>query len=402
MRKITLLTALLFLISFHSFCQLSLTSPDDKNNVSIGGLFSAFYNQRLQKPGYVNNKHDEFGLRDMVFDIYGKTTYKFSYELKVDFANLLADAASGGIVSPDNPGFRSGFVKYSGFPVHIKLGWDKVPFSQSSITDIYESPFWQRDLLTGGDMFSRRDMGLTLSSPLWSERINLYAGAYSGLGEYFIGNGDNDASGQPEYIGRADFSFPEKYDYKSVDINGSKKFRIRVGADVRYTNKTQPGSYNLSSKLMGAYGLNAVDGKKTAYGFDASAEYKHLSLQVEHDRIMLQPADQTNALFHGTQESFNKGKIFAGGWVTTLNYHCKAIKSVFSAKYDQENVNDLADGKQEYLHVAYAYLVNGWHSCLKFEWTRPLTEDKASDPINYTNNFRIGLQVLFDNENFSR
>ena len=45
----------------------------------------------------------------MVLDIYGKTNARFSYELKVDFANLLADAASGGVIAPDNPGFRSGF-----------------------------------------------------------------------------------------------------------------------------------------------------------------------------------------------------------------------------------------------------------------------------------------------------
>ena len=294
------------------------------------------------------------------------------------------------------------FIKYSGLPVHIKLGWDKIPYSQSSLTDIYESPFWNRDLLTGGDMFSRRDMGLTLSSSLLKEKINIYAGAYSGIGEYYIVNGDNDASGQPEYVGRADFSFPEKYDYKSVDINGSKKFRFRAGANARYTNKTQPGNYSLSSTLLGDYGLNMVDGKKTVYGFDASAEYRHLSIQFEHDKLILKPADQTNALFHGTPASFNDGKVYAGGWVATINYYWKDIHSVLSAKYDQENLNDLVAGKEENFHIGYAYLVSGWHSCLKFEWIRPLTEDVASDPIHYTNNFRIGLQVLFDNENFSR
>ena len=391
-----------FLIPAYSFSQITLSSPDNKNVLNIGGLFSAYYNYRLPVTGYVNNKHDEFGLRDMVVDFYGKAYKDFSYELKVDFANLISDAVSGGTISPDNPGLRSAYVQYNGLPVHVKIGWDKVPYSQGSLTDIFESPYWSRDLLTSGDMFSRRDMGLTLSTALANEQVNIYAGAYSGIGEYFLLNGDNDASGQPEYIGRVDFSFPKKYDYKSVDLEGSKVFKFRIGANGRYTNKTQPGNYTISSKILGDYDLNIVDGKKSIYGFDFSAEYNHFSFQAEYDKITLKPVDPTNTLFHGTTSAFNGGKVNAGGWVGTVNYFWKTANSVISAKFDEENLNDLVAGKQENLHIGYAYLVNGWHSCLKAEWIRPLKQDYNSDPINYTNNFRIGLQVLFDNENFSR
>jgi hypothetical protein len=406
MFKSFFITVFALVIANSIFSQVSLTSSDQKTSLQIGGLFSAYYNLRLLKPGYDNYKHNEPGLKDMELDFWGKSSEKFVYELKVNFAELIADAASGGVTgnafSPDDPGLKSGYVMYKGFPVHIKLGWDKLPYSQSSITDTYETPYWSRDLLTGGDMFSRRDMGLTLSSSFLDERINIYGGAYSGVGEYFIYNGDNDASGQPEYVGRIDFSYPEKYDYKAIDIAGATVPKFRIGANIRYTNKTQPGSNTLSSTILGDYDLNIVDGKKTVYGFDFSGEYKHFSVQLENQMIRLLPVSQSDKLFGGTAQSVNQNKVNAGGWVGAINYNWKNINSVFSVKYENVNLDDLIYGNEENLYVGYAYLIKGWHSCLKAEWVRPLKEDVNSDPLKYTNNFRIGLQIMFDNETFAR
>ncbi len=406
MFKPFLITAIALLVVSTAFSQVTLTSQDQKTTLSIGGLFSAYYNLRLLKPGYDNYDHNTPDLKDMELDFWGKADKDFVYELKVNFAELITNAASGGIngnaFSADDPGLKSGYVMYTGIPIHIKLGWDKTPFSQSSITDNYESPFWSHDLLSGGDVFSRRDVGLTLSSSLWQERINIYGGAYSGLGDYFIYNNQSDASGQPEYIGRVDFSYPKKYDYKSVDLAGSTVPKFRIGADIRYTNKTQPGSNTLDPVLLGDYDLNMVDGKKMGYGFDFSAEYQHFSVQLENDMIRLQPVSQGDALYQGTAESFNQNKVNAGGWVGCVNYYWKGIKSVFSVKYDNVNLNDLVAGHAENLYVGYGYLVKGWNACLKAEWVRPLVEDVNSDPLKYTNNFRVGMQIMFDNQEFAR
>ncbi len=88
--------------------------------------------------------------------------------------------------------------------MHVKLGYDKVPYSQGSMNDAYGTPMWSHANLFGGDFFSRRDLGLTLYKSFWRKRIHVYAGVYSGLGETVFVYG-NDASGKPEYIARVTY-----------------------------------------------------------------------------------------------------------------------------------------------------------------------------------------------------
>jgi len=138
-----------------------------------------------------------------------------------------------------------------------------------------------------------------------------------------------------------------------------------------------------------------VDGKKTIYGGDFIAKYKGISFLFEADIIHASPVDPEDPLFEGTPASFNNGVVNAGGFCSGLNYNWEKIRSVFSLQYEDVNGNDLAPGFEQWLYVAYAYKFDGFRSVLKIEYYKPLKEDAISDPLKYTDEVRIGYQIVF-------
>lgn len=271
----------------------------------------------------------------------------------------------------------------------------------------HETPFWGHPNLTGGDLFSRRDIGFTASTNLLKNRIKLYAGAYSGMGENFFEYG-TDESGTLEYVARAEFSYPSKMDYNEIDEENSPILHFRVAGNVRYEDKTQPAGATVAAlypDAVGAYGSRIINGKRTVYGGDALVKYRGISAAFEADILNLKPSSQSDVLFEGTPAAFNKGVVHAGGFVTSLNYNWEKAHSVFSVRYENFNANDLIGGSpytffvtssnQGWLGMAYAYKVNSFNSVAKVEYLIPTTEDVASNPLKYTAQLRVGYQIVF-------
>jgi len=326
----------------------------------------------------------------------GKTKSKFVYEFHISVVDLATAAATQNTANPANPGIKAAYLAYEGWPVHIKIGYDKLPFSQGSLNEVYATPFWSHANLYGGDLFSRRDYGLTLSSTIMNH-INLFAGAYSGLGENFF-EYSGDASGTFEYVGRAEYCYPSKMKYQSIDEEGSPIPVFRIAVNARYMDKTQPAGHSILTDepdAPGAYGIRIFDGKRSVYGGDFIVKYKGFSFLFETDMIKMQPQSSTDPLYEGTPSSVNGGVINAGGFVTGVNYNWEQIKSVFSVQYENINANDLVYGTQEWLYLGYAYKVSGFNSVFKVEYYIPTTEDKASNPLKYTGQLRVGYQVIF-------
>jgi len=296
-----------------------------------------------------------------------------------------------------NPGFKAAYVQYNGFKVRIKLGYDKLPFSLGNIEHEHETPFWDRANLTSGDLFSRRDIGLTLNTDFWKSRFNVYAGAYSGMGENFFEYGQ-DESGTLEYVARAEFCYPGKMSYEEIDEENSPVLHFRIAGNVRYEDKTEPGGVTMASlypDAVGMYGTSLISGQRTIYGGDATVKYRGLSATFETDILNMKPSSANDPLFNATPESFNKGVVNAGGYVVTLNYDWEKIRSVLSARYENFNANDLIAGNQGWLGFAYSYKINGFNSCAKIEYLIPTTEDVNSNPLKYTSQLRVGYQIVF-------
>jgi hypothetical protein len=376
----------------------NFTLSSDNNNLQIGGRTSFFYEYRVPKPNEPKLDKDGFDIKDLDLDLLGKTSSKFVYELHYSLVDLATAAATLNTANPANPGIKAAYLMYVGWPVHIKLGYDKLPFSQGSIQDVYASSQWSHANLYGGDLFSRRDIGLTLNYTGWKSRINVYGGIYSGMGENYFEYG-TDNSGTFEYVGRIEFSFPGKMTYHPIDEENSPIPSFRIAVDGRYENKTQPaGEPTVLSSYpdeMGIYGIRMIDGKRSIYGADAQFKYRGISAQFETDIINMQPSDANDPLFNGTSPSFNHGIIMAGGYVATLNYNWEKIHSVFAVQYEDVNVNDLIVGDQQWLNMSYAYKINSFNSVFKIEYYIPEKEDGNSNPLKYTAQLRVGYQIVF-------
>lgn len=409
MKKLLFLTITALAFVNSSFAQFSefrneeapsnFTLNSENNILQISGRVAAYYQHRIMKTGQTNLSHNGFMPKDADLDILGTTKSKFVYEIQFSLLDLANAAISQNTADPAAPGIKAAYVSYEGkaIPFRIKLGYDKVPYSQGSLNDAYGTPMWSHANLVGGDFYSRRDLGLTLSKSLWQKRIHIYGGIYSGLGENVFEYG-NDASGHPEYIGRIDIAYPGRYKYDAIDEDQTPKPTFRVGVNARYTNKTQPVGRSLSSDVPdapGAYGLRVVNGKKLVYGADFTAKYKGISVLFETEMININPADSTDPLYEATPTTFNGKVVHAGGIVTGINYDWKKIHSVFSVNYENINANDLIKGHQEWLYLGYAYKVNGFNSVFKIEYYKPMTEDGASNPLKYTDQVRIGYQIIF-------
>jgi len=93
-------------------------------------------------------------------------------------------ASGSNIIDGENPGLMDAYVKYKGLKfIDIQVGYGKTPYSRNSLVPFFLSPYWQRAQITRGDIFSRRDIGVTLSQSFWKQRINVYGGIYNGIGE---------------------------------------------------------------------------------------------------------------------------------------------------------------------------------------------------------------------------
>ncbi len=372
------------------------TFTNGNHSLQLSGTISTYYNHRFLKDGELDKKNNRFRLRDMQVGFNGRVSNKWAYKLRVDLADLAETAMqTGTTIDPENPGLMSAYVEYKGLPVDIKVGYDKLPYSQGSMFSFDGSAFWQRGQMLRGDFFSRRDIGVTLTHTTWKQRINLYAGVYTGLGENIIGNNDNDPSGRLEYIGRADIAFPARYRYVESDILNVPIPMVRAGINARYTNKTQPTGEVLPNGVGGEYGLRVIDGKRLGYGFDASFQYRRFSAQFETQMVRLTPSDTNNALFYNTASTVNKGIVRAGGWQGQLNYYAMPIKSVLSVRFENYNLNDLVVGETQRLGVGYAYLINGYNAVVKLHYYRIIQEDLKLEPLKWTDQIRVGVVYNF-------
>ncbi len=387
MKSVVFFLALMLVVPV--FGQLSIGNGD--HNLEFSGMVSTYYNQRFLKSDNNNRNKDRFKLRDAQLQLEGRYKNLYEYELQIDFVDLAA--ATVGLVDPENPGLMDAYMVYKGLDwFDIKVGYSKLPYSKSSLTPFMFTAFWQRAELVRGDVFSRRDAGLTLMKSMWNQRIQLQAGAYTGLGELSL-RGDNDASGGLEYVGRVDFAYPSRFRMRDIDEKVSPIPLFNLGVNARYFNKTQPEGRTLPAFSQGEYGIKVIDGERLAYGFDLSMMYKGFSAQFEIHQLRFTPNNGQG--LQGLDPSISEGYFLAGGYFAQTNYFAKSWKSVFSARFEELDLNDLVPGNSHRLSVAYAYQLRGWNSMLKIQYFGILKEELPIDPLRWTEQVRLGWQYAF-------
>lgn len=385
------ITIALFFIGVH-FAHAQVTISDGRHVMEISGGISTYYNHRVLKPTSDNRNKDRFRLRDAQIQIEGRIGNLYEYELQVDFVDLASFAT--GEIDPENPGLMDAYIRYKGLKfVDVQVGYGKLYYSRSSLTPFTRTPYWQRAQIVRGNMFSRRDVGVTLMKNFWRQRINMYAGAYTGLGEITL-RGDNDASGGLEYVGRVDVAYPTRYRYRDIDDRVTPIPMFSVGLNGRYAEKNLPEGRSFPSFSTGEFGLKVINGERYAYGLDAAFMYMGFSGSFEIHQMRMIPQNANDPLFQGFLPEQTNGYILAGGNVSQLNYFSKKLKSIISVRYEELDLSDLIPGKSQRLSAALAYQIRGFDSMIKFQYFQILAEETI-DPIRWTEQFRIGWQLNF-------
>jgi phosphate-selective porin len=380
---------LLVIIVFSSSVFSQLTITNGHHTLEITGAVSMYYNQRFLKPGEENQRKDRYKLRDAQIQLEGRVGRTVEYELQVDFADLASS-----VRDPENPGIMDAYVTYKGLDViDVTFGYGKTPYSRASRVPFIYTPYWQRAEFLRGDIFARRDVGVTLSKSLWKQRISVFAGSYTGLGEISL-NGDNDQSGQLEHMGRAEFAYPSRYRYRDIDTRHTPIPMFVIGGNARYTKRNLPTGTLFPGGAVGEYGLKVIDGERYTWGFDASAQYKGFSAQFELHQLVAKPNSAQSNLFQGYTLAETGGYVKMGGYVAQVNYYSKKLKTIFSSRYEEYNLNDLAPGINKRINAALAYQIDGFNSMIKLQYFHIL-EEESIDPLRWNYQIRIGWQYLF-------
>ncbi len=386
MNKILLAFLLTALVSTMSVAQVTITKGDLK--LEIGAVMSSYLNFRYLKPTETNRSENKnrFRLRDARLVMKGEIGKNYEFKLQADFSNVGATT-----FDPEAPTLYDANVTYKGFKaVNVIVGYGLLPYSRTSMTGFGKSPYWQRSEAFRGDLFTRRDVGVTLQKSMLEHRIRAYAGVYTGVGELFY-QGDNDPSGGFEYIGRLEASYPTRYKDTDIDDDISDKPTFCVGANVRYTKRNLPTGTAFIVGQTGTYGLKAIDGERTGLGADAAVYYKGISAQFETQSLTGKPQNDSDPFLRGLPKDATNGKFKFGGWTAQLNYFNKSIRTIVSVRYDQMDLNDLLAGHAERFSAAIAYQLSGYKSMIKAQYFNTQKEE-SNDAQRYKEQFRIGWQ----------
>ncbi|MGZ3882884.1 MAG: porin [Bacteroidia bacterium] len=377
-----------------------VTFTNGENVLELSGTIAAYYNWRFLDPAnpgnHVSNiqtnaldqKHNNFGLGTARLNLAGMYGNKFEYRLEFDMDALgtPSDAADAGNYSP----LLNAYLVYKPFRgFSAKFGYAKLPYSANNMAYYPQQPYWHRSQIVSGDIFSRRDLGLTLRQSLLQEHINIYAGIYSGMGEYVLtnitGGGHNDPNGMPEFVGRIDFS-TNKYDFNSIyDTRNCARPVVSLGLNGRYVERTQ------TIAGLSDYDLKIISGTKRIVGLDAAVAYKGFSAQFEIHQLIITPTNGDTSRLQGKATNYFK----AGGLFAQLNYYNRKLKSGVYIRYDNFIPNDLIQNNMEQtISFGYNFFLKGFKSMLRTQYLYRL--DKKNPVLLYSyDEFRIGWQFMF-------
>jgi hypothetical protein len=357
--------------------------------MEISGSVSVFYNHRILKENELDKKKNRFSVRDAQIQITGVYDRFLEYRFQVDVADLAFASTD-----PENPGIMDAWVQVKPHPVlSLKLGYDVVPYGRFSRVPFIQSAYWQRAEVVRGDVFSRRDAGVTLSASLLNRRLNLYAGVYSGLGEAIL-RGDNDASGAAEFLARVDYSYPYRLRNRDIDETHLPVPAASLGINGRINNRHLPPGKFFPAGSGGEYGFKVINGDKRAYGLDGAIAWQGFMLSGEIHQVRHTPQTSGDPLLLGLPDSLTRGFSRTGGWVVQLSYFFRKIRLAVALRYDQLNVNDLSEGVLRTFSPALCWKMSPWGSQVRLQYWHIFSEDQYK-PEKYTDQIRIGWIQVF-------
>ena len=342
----------LLLIAVSSHAQYTLSQGESE--IRFSSVIIGFYNHEFYPEGIDDRPNNRFRLRDARFKIDGQISEKANFELEADFANIIEEGQSG-----DRSILLDAWVNYHTF-IDIKFGFQDIPYSRESSISIRWNPFFNRSTAIG-EAVTRRDLGVTLHKDFFNEKLKTWIGAYNGLG---VLRNTNDASGRLEYIARVEFSYPQAYNDRILDLYNSAIPVVSLGINTRYANKsTEDPEYPI-----------LIDGKRFQYGMDFAFRYGGFSLIYEYQHITATP----NA---GTVWAVDEnGQFQAPGHILYVSQFIPKWKSVFALRWDKFQRNIVGNVlPNEKVALSYNYLISDYDIVLRLNYLRNMNNITTTD-----------------------
>ncbi len=358
------------------------TFSHGNHSLEIGGWAGISYTREVSKDK--DKRNNLFALEDARLDLEGYVKQRYEYKLLVKFADL--SYLFNGSKSIDRTPILDAYVTYLNRYINVRAGYMKLPYSQASAESAVNMPFLQRAEMARGDVFSRRDAGIMIYRDLWKQRIHLYAGVFTGLGEQSL-LGKNDFNGKLEYIGRVEFSYPGNYRDNELDQSDLQPPTFRVGINARYAEK--------NTFLTGNddYNIKTIDGKKITYGTDAGFKWHGFSAQFEFNQLHMIPRE--NSPLANELKLYNTTFKRAGGYLVQLNYYIKWISSAIAVRYDEYNPSDLTNGDtRRNISAAYNFFYPKQNLAIKFQYWYRFNQENNNEKWA-KDRFRFAAQYSF-------
>ncbi len=374
-----ILVFLLSSIAIGEGLEAQFTLTKDKQVLEIGGAFSTYYNYRFYPNTATSYQKNRFRLRDAQLRVEYRHYKHWEARLDVDFAGLIPDADEDAPTT--NPLLNDAYITYKApFGIDFNLGYQKVMFSRGSMTPIFRSAFIDRPALTDGRLFHRRDIGLSASGSWFKQRLNVYAGVFNGLG---IVSRNNDPGGSVSWMARADFSYPARFRYNELDLLQVPIPMFSIGGGIYGADKR-------TDLVIDRTFILGVNGLKISYGLDAAFQFKGLSVQAEWLHSRATPIDTSSSLLESKPTNF----VQMGGFLVSVNYYIKKIKTAFCLRYDELNPNDLKQGNtQRSLAISGIYFIKGQDLAIRAEYHHRFDAENTGMPWKRSD-LRLTMQYL--------
>jgi hypothetical protein len=375
MRRIAFLILSVFFLQTGVSGQFTQSAGDKVLQTS--GMILPFFNHRFYPESTDTFKKNRFNMDFAVIRFDGMAKKHIHYEIQLNFPAIYDSEVSDELLMQSTIEWRSRKDNFN-----IRAGYDKLPFSRSSLNPMSKSPFMQRPEMVRGKTFNRRDAGITLEKNFWNKRLNLFGGVYSGMGMASI-VGDNDDNGKYLYVARVEASYPSKARDGEMDTDHIPLPNVSVGFGGMFSEKTVTTGTD--------YPLLTVDGKKRSLGGDFTFMFKGFTVIGEYVLYNVTPRDQT-MLYGKPTDHYN-----ASGQYLLVNYYFKKIKSLVAARYDQFDPSDLLKGNaRNNLSTGIDFCLDGFNSVIKVHFIKRLSDTSLEGLDPWTDDqLRIGWQLKF-------
>lgn len=238
------------------------------------------------------------------------------------------------------------WISYQGLrPFQIKVGHQKVPFSQQSMTSSNWQVFQERALLDGfidSSQLGRRRLGLTMGS--YGDHWNLNAGVF--------GQGVDDAGTSDENWGLASrlVVAPIAEKTRVLAFGGSVYYRdFRNDDPLRFSSR--PESHLTGTRLVDTGDLAGID-DAVLYNAEATTVWGPFHAQAEYTGAHIERDDDSDPEFHGFY-------VQAGYFLTGESRSYDMKSASYKRIMPKHSFGDRSDG---------GFGLGAWELAVRYSW----------------------------------